>query len=177
MTDAEERKLRRAHVRELYNEGRTQREIASQLGIAKTSVVRDLKATAPARPKATGVPPAPPEGNTYSLTHGVDSERKLAPLREAHAQALRRDYDFLDDRRLALLADRLARADAARAWLDLQGGVVRDHKGEVFPVVDRLEKWVTQAEKAIGELEAEKRKAAKPQSPLAVMQGTAQEVE
>jgi hypothetical protein len=98
-------------------------------------------------------------GNGAAVKHGARAELLLAPLREAHALALRRDYASLDERRLAILADRLARMDNARAWLDAQGTVVRDELGRVFDVVDRLESWGRRAEAILAELEAESREA------------------
>jgi len=104
-------------------------------------------------------PPAGEDGSGRALTHGATSEQRLAPLRQAHADALRADYPGLDDRRLALLADRLARVDSARRWLDDQDGLVRNKAGEPYPLVDRLEKWVGAAERRLDELEVERRQA------------------
>ena len=63
--------------------------------------------------KMNGLPPVDPapRGNDRSVTHGAKSENKLAPVREKHRLALKQAYPRLDDRRLALLADRLARID------------------------------------------------------------------
>lgn len=77
------------------------------------------------------------------------------------AAGLRRDYPGLDDRRLAILADRLARMESARRWLDAQDGVVRGKDGEPYPVVALVETWGRQAEKILAELEAERRKGGK----------------
>jgi hypothetical protein len=75
------------------------------------------------------------------------------------AVELSADYPQLDPRRLALLADRLARIGLARAWLDNQGSIVRDEDGRVFDVVDRLEKWSNRAESILADLEAERQAA------------------
>jgi hypothetical protein len=96
-------------------------------------------------------------GNGRAVTNGAHSQQRLAPLREHHAAELRRDFPELDDRRLALLADRLARLDAARAWLDEQGGIVRNKHGEPYPIVDRIEKWATSTERRLDVLAAERR--------------------
>lgn len=96
-------------------------------------------------------------GNERAVVHGATSERRLAPLRDHHAAELRRDYPHLDGRRLALLADRLARLDAARTWLDAQEGIVRNKAGDVYPVVDRVEKWANRAEAVLATVEAEAR--------------------
>lgn len=104
-------------------------------------------------------PPAPP-GHTRSLKHGVNSERKLAPLRDAFAAELRTRFPLADELRIALAADRLARWRCAVTWLDAQpNGVVRNRKGEVFDVADRLEKWSNRAEQVLTELEQETRGA------------------
>lgn len=103
-------------------------------------------------------PPAAAEnGNRRALAHGATSEQQLAPLRQEHAEGLRADYPQLDERRLALLADRLARLSSGQRWLDDQGGVVRDKHGNVFPIVDRMEKWGGVAWRILTELETEKR--------------------
>lgn len=98
-------------------------------------------------------------GNTAALKHGATGELALAPVRSDMDVELARDYPSLDDRRRALLADRLARIALARTWLD-DRGVVRDDEGRVFDVVDRLEKWSNRVEQLIAELEAEARAAA-----------------
>jgi hypothetical protein len=79
---------------------------------------------------------------------GDNSEQALEPLRERALEVVRDRYPELDreDGRLYSMADRMARIASATAWLDEMGsayglGVVRDRKGNVFPVVDRLDKW------------------------------------
>lgn len=107
---------------------------------------------------ADGLPVAGAEpGNTRALVHGASSEQRLAPLREANARDLRADHPHLDGRRLAILADRLARLESARRWLDGQGGVVRDKRGEPWPIADRMEKWGATAERVLAQVEAESR--------------------
>lgn len=115
------------------------RQIAARLDIGLSTVARDLQV------------PAPEDGNQRAATHGTHSAAILGPLRERHARELREDFPKLDGRRLALLADLLSRIDAGTTWLDAQGGIVRDHRGEVFPVVDRVATWGTTAWKLIGE--------------------------
>ncbi|MFA9269965.1 MAG: hypothetical protein ACEQSX_04290 [Baekduiaceae bacterium] len=114
-----------------------------------------------------------PQGNTRRLVHGgrTRSEQTLEPLRTEMAVGLRRDYPGLDDRRLAILADRLARMESARRWLDGQDGVVRGKDGEPFPVVALIETWGRQAEKILAELEAERRKGGKYDAFTAAVQG------
>lgn len=101
-------------------------------------------------------PPAP-AGNARSLKHGTRSERALAPIRQRHAEELRRDYPQIDERRLALLADRLASVELAAAWLDERGTIVRTKAGQVFDVADRLAKWNAAAWRMLTEVEVERR--------------------
>lgn len=103
-------------------------------------------------------PPAP-AGNTHSLKHGTRSERMLAPVRERHTAELRQSYPELDDRRLALLADRLASVELAARWLDAQGTPVRTKSGQVFEVADRLAKWNAAAWKMLSDVERERRES------------------
>ena len=106
-------------------------------------------------------PPFEP-GNSAAVTHGAHSEQRLAPLRAELAASLRRDYPHLDDRRLALIADRLARLQSAWSWLDEQAGVVRNEKGEPYPIVDRVDKWAGVAWSIL--LEGERREHLRGQS-------------
>lgn len=107
--------------------------------------------------KTCPAPPAP-KGNTRAAKHGTRGEVLLAPVREEHLKVLRGDYPDIDDRRLVLLADRLARIDLATAWLDGQKGLVRNKQGEVFGVVREVEKWASRAEAILAEAEKERRK-------------------
>lgn len=139
---------RRAKARRLHADGLGVREIARMLRCDPSTISRDLKAKPPERALAP-----PPEANTRALKHGAFSERRLAPLREAHAKLLRADYE-LDGRRVALLSGLLAQIEAAADWLDRQESIVRDDEtGDVWGVVDRLAKWTTQAWGMLRELE------------------------
>jgi len=116
--------------------------------------------TPPTDRQLANISPAPNParlGNSRALSHGATSQQRLGPLRELHAIELRRDYPHLDDRRLAILADRLARLDSARRWLDQQNGVVRNAKGETYPVVANIDKWGGAAERRLDLIEAEAR--------------------
>lgn len=95
-------------------------------------------------------------GNKRSVRHGARSEQAIIPVREERARELRERYPDLDDLRLALLADRLARIQVASAWLDAKGTVVRDRNGRVYDVADRIEKWSSKAERILAELAAER---------------------
>ena len=71
---------------------------------------------------------------------------------------LRDDYPHLDDRRLALLADRLARIDLATAWLEKQKSLVHNKQGDVYRVAELVEKWAARAEAVLAEAEKERNK-------------------
>ena len=108
-------------------------------------------------------------GNQAAVTHGARSELRLAPVRSEMDVELAADFPHLDDRRRALLADRLARIALARTWLD-DRGVVRDDEGRVFDVADKVEKWSNRAEALLAELERERRDASRPPSIVRQMQ-------
>jgi hypothetical protein len=104
---------------------------------------------------------------------GDTSEQALEPLRDRALELERVRYHGKldpDDGRLHSLADRKARWASAAAWLDEMGrtyglGVVRDRKGNVFPVVDRIEKWRNGIDRLEAEIRAELREAAANQGP------------
>lgn len=164
MTTAPALERRRARAHRLRAEGLSIRQIAERLKVSVSTAHADIRAAAGVAPLpnlqgADGRPVAgAEEGNSRAMTHGVYSERRVAPLREKHVAELRRDYPRLDGRRLTLLADRLARIEAASAWLDQQDGLVRDENGEIYAVVKALETWSTRAEVLLAEVEAEQRK-------------------
>ena len=160
------RDRRRVEAHRLAGEGVGVREIARRLDVNPSTISRDLREPPPTiaplanLQDAAGRPVAGAEiGNSRSMTHGTNSERAIAPLREKHVAELRGTYPRLDGRRLALLADRLARIELATSWLDAQGGVVRDEEGEVFAVVKELERWASRAEAVLAEVEEEHRQA------------------
>lgn len=107
--------------------------------------------------KTCSAPPAP-KGNLRSVKHGARTEQLVAPRREQHIAVLRADYPHLDDRRLALMADRLARIDLATAWIEKQKSLVYDKQGNVFQVAREVEKWAARAEQVLAEAEKEGRK-------------------
>ncbi len=115
--------------------------------------------------KTCPAPPAP-KGNQRAAKHGAKSLHKLGPARERHMKALRVDYPNLDNRRLALLADRLARIDLASSWLDKQKGIVHSEDGGVFHIAKEVEKWASRAEVLLERAEAEGRR--KPRRDLAL---------
>jgi transposase-like protein len=149
-----QRGKRRLIVAEMLAEGHSVREIARQLGVDHATILRDRRALSAASQPGSPVPNHAQPGNTRSLTHGATHEPTLAPRREHHARDLRRRYPDLDDLRLTILADRMARLDVATRWLD-ERGVVRDARGNVFPVVDRVETWGNRVERLVAALEQE----------------------
>lgn len=100
------------------------------------------------------------EGNLRAGKHLAYSETRLAPLRVALEASLRDEFGvFIDARRLWLAADLLARVEAARSWLDDRGGVVRNKAGEVYPVVDRVDRWGARADALLRDFHEAKREA------------------
>jgi transposase-like protein len=151
-----QRAQRRAAVAELLADGHSVRAIARQLGVDHATILRDRRALNAARQPGPGspVPNHAGSGNTRSMTHGATHEPRLGPRREHHARDLRRRYPALDELRLTILADRMARLDVASRWLD-ERGVVRDARGNVFPVVNAVEEWGRRVENVVSRLEAE----------------------
>src|ERR687884_13884 len=68
-----------------------------------------------------------------AVSHGATSERKLQPLRAKHRTELLRRFPRLDEQRLSLLADLLARIDLAGEFLDMHG-LMRNTR-ETHPVL------------------------------------------
>lgn len=123
-----ERDARRRAVQDLRARGLTLAQIGQRLGMSEATASRLNR-----EPIGQG-------------SHNAQAEGALAPLREHHARELACDFPDLDDRRRAILADKLARIECAAGWLDTQGTVVADPvRGETFPVVDRLESWTNVA--------------------------------
>jgi hypothetical protein len=156
-------------VRRLHEEGKSIREIAHMLEVGRGTVGRDLRVLSelrvlppPERDEAgrfTGGPPAAgaAAGNERALQHGAYSERHLAPVREQHGRDLAERYPWVDPGRRAVQAQRLAQIELGAAWLDDQGGVVRDEEGNVFDIADKLSRWSAQAERWFEQAEAERR--------------------
>ena len=86
-----------------------------------------------------------------AVTHGATSERKLAPLRDRHRDELMRRFPQLDEQRLSLLADLLARCDLARDFIDVRG-LMRNTR-EPHPVLELLSRWERRAWEMLGELQ------------------------
>jgi DNA-binding CsgD family transcriptional regulator len=162
---------RRARVRRLHEEGRSIRQIADILDCGRNTVERDLRALRqmkvlgePERDAAGRFTSGPPlagagPGNERALTHGMHSERRLAPVRERHTRELAERYPWIDPGRRALQAQRLAQIELGATWLDGRDGVVRDDEGVVFDVANKVSAWSTQAEAWFAQAEVERREA------------------
>jgi len=85
-----------------------------------------------------------------AVTHGTTSERKLAPLRDHHRGELMRRFPQLDEHRLSLLADLLARCELARDFIDVRG-LMRNTR-EPHLVLELLSRWERRAWEMLGEL-------------------------
>lgn len=171
---------------------RSARSIAMEVGCSTHTVIRqrDLRVQSHgengtgedvqscSRPNAGRlnlVSPAGP-GNDRATKHGVDSEIRLAPLRVEGERWARGRWPWLDDARVALVADLMARTELARRWIEAQGTVVRNKAGEVYPVVDRLERWSARLDDLIGRLDRETAERDKV-NPIAELAAIAAEVE
>jgi hypothetical protein len=148
---------RRARARALADEGLSVREIALRLDVSKSTAAADLlvpEADSDGRPV---VPNRAENGNERALTHGVYSDRRIAPVREQHVIDLAERFPGFDGARIALQAQRLAQIDLGSAWLDQRGGVVRSEHGQVFDIADKVLRWAAQAEVWFERAEAERR--------------------
>jgi hypothetical protein len=94
--------------------------------------------------------------NDRATRHGCDSDARLAPLRVEGERFARDRWPWLDPARTALVADLSARVELARRWVEARG-LIRNRVGDVFPVVDRLERWSARLEGLIVRLDAEAR--------------------
>jgi hypothetical protein len=148
---------RRARLRRLLADdpSLSDRGAAKALGCDHKTVSRDRARLADADGPR---PPAPEHGNTRAVVHGATGKRSIAEPLQRHREELRRDYPALDDRRLALLAEPLARIEVAVAWLEAQDGL-HDDKGRLYAVIDRLESWTTTAWKRLTDVEREARES------------------
>jgi hypothetical protein len=82
--------------------------------------------------------------------HGAQSERKLAPLREKHRAELLERFPRIDEQRLSLLCDLLARIDLAREFIDTNG--VMKNSREAYPLLQMVERWEGRCWRMMGEL-------------------------
>lgn len=167
MSAAHARQARRRRVAELVAQGWSDRRIGSEIGVSHNTVGRDRKLLEDMRAASKPPPPAEP-GNQRATTHGAHAEIVLAPLRIRFLKdVVQVRWPWLDALRSDLAADLMARIEAARKWVDLNG-IVRDHNGNVPDVVDRLDKWSARLDKLVTELEREAReRGASPGDDLA----------
>ena len=90
-----------------------------------------------------------------AVKHGATSEGKLAPLRAQHRSALLQRFPGLDEQRLSLLADLLARIELAGEFIDVHG-LMRNTR-QPHPVLELLSRWERRAWEMLSALEAERR--------------------
>jgi hypothetical protein len=78
-----------------------------------------------------------------AVQHGATSERCVAPLRVKHRADLGARYPGIDEHRLRLLSDLLARIDLASEFVDVHG-LMRNTR-EAHPVLELLTRWERRA--------------------------------
>jgi hypothetical protein len=144
-------------VRELNRRGLSLREIAERVGVTASTVRRDLLVPVVSSPNLVPGAGAAGVGNERALTHGLNSERRIAPVRERHAVDLSARYSWLDPGRIATEAQRRAMIELASEWIDGQGTVVRDAEGRVFDVATKLAGWLQASERWTALAEEERR--------------------
>jgi hypothetical protein len=101
-----------------------------------------------------------------AVKHGATSEGKLAPLRAQHRSALLQRFPGLDEQRLSLLADLLARIELAGEFIDVHG-LMRNTR-QPHPVLELLSRWERRAWEMLSALEAEHRAQREPHAAKAV---------
>jgi hypothetical protein len=111
--------------------------------------------------------PAPPVNNGRALTHGAHSEQRRSPLREGFAKDVRRRWPELNDLRVAMAADLMARIELARRWADRYGIVKGGRKGDVPDAVVKLDMWTARLHQLEAQVEAERRGRTNGPSALA----------
>ncbi len=137
---------RRGRVRELREQGLSLRQIGRRLGVHRSTVERDLLVPAPDAVPGRPVPNAAAADNSRALKHGLYSERRIAPVREAHARDLAVRYPDLDPGRRFTEAQRRSMIELASDWLD-ERGLVKNDEGQVFDVASKLAAWLTASER------------------------------
>ena len=86
-----------------------------------------------------------------AVTHGATSEHRLGPVRERHRVELLERFPSLDEHRLVLLSDLLARCELARDFIDVRG-LMRNAR-EPHRVLELLSRWERRAWAMLGELQ------------------------
>lgn len=148
---------RRARARALADEGLSVREIAERLDVSKSTAAADLLVPEPDSDGRVVVPNRAENGNGRAVTHGVYSDRRIAPVREQHARDLAAAYPGLAAGRRAAEAQRRAMIQLAADWIDERGTVVRDGQGRTFDVAVKLAAWLGASERWLERVEAELR--------------------
>lgn len=144
---------RRRDVRLLHREGLSLRAIARRLGVAVSTVHRDVEAIGERPASPVNFPPAP-VGNVRALKHGLDSSRVgVAVERRARdlVPGIIAAHGHLDDVRdqpaVLRYAMTLARLERAYSWLAEQDDELfadRD-EGRVHGLLGRVAGWEAQA--------------------------------
>jgi hypothetical protein len=89
---------------------------------------------------------------TGAVSHGATSEGKLKPLRAEHRAALLQRFSQLDEHRLGLLSDLLARIDLGSEFVDVHG-LMRNTR-QPHPVLELLTRWERRAWDMLSQLAA-----------------------
>ncbi len=178
---------RRREVRRMVDadELPAQRELARRFGVSPSTVNADIQrvrseaAPADRLPNLFGADGRPVAGQpagepSRAMSHGAYSEHRLAPVREAHRDALARRYPWADAGRISTQAQRLAQIEVAADWLDLKAGIVRDAEGRVWPVAESISKWSVAAERWYAEAEAERAEQTKHSALDKYLEGRAE---
>lgn len=92
-----------------------------------------------------------------NLQHGAYSTLRLASLRSDGETWARTRWPWLDDTRVALIADLGGRIELARTFVDEKGLLRHRGRGTLFPIAEALHKWETHLSTEIKALDAEGR--------------------
>ena len=97
-------------------------------------------------------------------THGATGGAALEAARGRHEAELAEDYPRMDRRRRAMLADRLARVEAAAAFVAEHGigPGTKVRRGEVWAITDKLEQWARAAEHLLALAEGQRAEPTEP---------------
>jgi hypothetical protein len=101
------------------------------------------------------------------VKHGASSERQLEPLREKHRRELLDRFPTIDEYRLSLLCDLLARIDLARQFVD-EHGLMRSTR-EPHPLLQLLERWEKRAWAMLSALQPVSREPIHREPPIELL--------
>jgi hypothetical protein len=99
-----------------------------------------------------------------AIRHGVTSERELEPLRVKHRAELRERFGRIDEHRLTLLSNLLARLDLAHEYVDVHG-LMRNTR-QAHPVLALLERWEQHSWRMLSELQPIKQAPVETPEPI-----------